>query len=258
MIALIPTRTASVSLRIALALCFIGHGAFGVMTKAAWVPYFGAVGIPVSWAWRLMPWIGRWDIAFGLASLLWPCRAFFTFALLWATWTALLRPMAGEGWWEFIERAGNYGVPIALMAMAGLGGGWLVRLQVSGNRFGDREYRRVAWVLRIAAASLLAGHAGYGLVAHKAILARQYAAVWPAAPAGLEAWTGAAEFVLAGLVLARPSAALLLFVCGWKFTAEMLYPLSGSSLWEVVERSGSYGVPLALALLLWRERGQTS
>jgi len=33
-------------LRVAVAGCFIGHGAFGLITKAAWVPYFAIFGIP--------------------------------------------------------------------------------------------------------------------------------------------------------------------------------------------------------------------
>ena len=32
-------------LRTACAAEFVGHGAFGIMTKAAWVPYFGVVEI---------------------------------------------------------------------------------------------------------------------------------------------------------------------------------------------------------------------
>ncbi len=37
-----------VVLRLAVAGCFIGHGAFGLITKAQWVPYFALVGIPFS------------------------------------------------------------------------------------------------------------------------------------------------------------------------------------------------------------------
>lgn len=33
--------------------------------------------------------------------------------LLWCLWTALLRPLSGQGWWEFLDRAGNYGVRLA-------------------------------------------------------------------------------------------------------------------------------------------------
>ena len=36
-------------LRVAVAGCFIGHGAFGIITKAAWVPYFAIFGIPAAW-----------------------------------------------------------------------------------------------------------------------------------------------------------------------------------------------------------------
>jgi hypothetical protein len=39
-------------LRIAVVAEFVGHGAFGIITKAAWLPYFGLVGIPEWAAWR--------------------------------------------------------------------------------------------------------------------------------------------------------------------------------------------------------------
>jgi hypothetical protein len=45
-------------LRLGVVGCFIGHGAYGFITKEAWVPYFGVVGIDRTWAYRIMPWIG--------------------------------------------------------------------------------------------------------------------------------------------------------------------------------------------------------
>src|SRR5688572_8341482 len=56
-------------LRIACVCEFIGHGAFGIITKAAWVPYFGFVGISPSVAYMLMPIIGMIDISLGLLVL---------------------------------------------------------------------------------------------------------------------------------------------------------------------------------------------
>jgi hypothetical protein len=41
-------------LRVGVIGCFIGHGAYGVLTKEAWVPYFGVIGIDCAWAYRLM------------------------------------------------------------------------------------------------------------------------------------------------------------------------------------------------------------
>ena len=54
------------------ALCFIGHGAFGFITKAAWIPYFGVVGIPEAWAWTLMPIVGAVDVTAGMWVLFGP------------------------------------------------------------------------------------------------------------------------------------------------------------------------------------------
>src|SRR4051794_17947780 len=54
--------------RIAVCAEFVGHGAFGIITKAAWVPYFAVVGIPEWMAWRLMPVIGTVDIVLGLLA----------------------------------------------------------------------------------------------------------------------------------------------------------------------------------------------
>src|SRR6266851_5577053 len=57
-------------LRLACAAEFIGHGAFGIITKAAWLPYFAVAGISAAWAWTLMPVIGVIDIALSTLALL--------------------------------------------------------------------------------------------------------------------------------------------------------------------------------------------
>src|SRR5262245_31620007 len=111
--------TAHWTLRIGTAMCFIGHGAFGIITKKAWVPYFAVVGIPEKWAWKLMPAVGITDITLGLVALFAPVRFFILYITLWCAWTAMLRPLAGESSWEAIERAGNYGVPLALLVLSG-------------------------------------------------------------------------------------------------------------------------------------------
>jgi hypothetical protein len=107
-------------LRIACICEFVGHGAFGIITKAAWVPYFGVVGIPERWAYRLMPVIGSVDIFLGFLVLLKPVRVALLYMTLWGLWTALLRPLAGESLWETVERAPNYLVPAALLCLRGL------------------------------------------------------------------------------------------------------------------------------------------
>ena len=109
------------TLRIAVAACFIGHGAFGVITKAAWLPYFAIFRIPEAWAWRLMPVVGFVDITVGALTLIQPVRAVVLYMMFWGFQTACLRPVAGQGMWELLERAGNYGVPLAFLCPLGSG-----------------------------------------------------------------------------------------------------------------------------------------
>jgi hypothetical protein len=99
-----------------LALCceFVGHGAFGVLTKQAWVVYFGIFGIPESWAWKLMPVVGCVDIILGILAQVLPTRAGLLYMGCWGFFAASLRPLAGEGWWEFLERSYNFSVPLLM------------------------------------------------------------------------------------------------------------------------------------------------
>src|SRR5689334_22016399 len=117
-------RAAYWALRIGAGACFIGHGAFGIITKAAWVPYFGFVGIPADVAYQLMPIIGAVDIAIGLSVWFSPRPIVLAYMAVWAAWTALLRPLTGESVFEAIERAGNYGVPLALLLLTGIPRAW--------------------------------------------------------------------------------------------------------------------------------------
>jgi hypothetical protein len=101
--------------RVACAGEFVGHGAFGIMTKAAWVPYFAVIGLPEPLAYRLMPAIGTVDVTLGLLVALRPVRATLLYMAFWGLLTATIRPLAGEPLWEFIERWSNYTAPLALL-----------------------------------------------------------------------------------------------------------------------------------------------
>lgn len=102
-------------------MCFIGHGAFGIITKPIWCNYFGVFGIGQDLAYRLMPVVGGIDILLGLALLFYPIRAVAGWLVVWGFITASLRPLSGEPFAEMIERAGNYGAPLALLLLAETG-----------------------------------------------------------------------------------------------------------------------------------------
>lgn len=107
-------------LRIAVAGEFIGHGVFALQQKQGWVKYFEVVGISADGAMTLMPIIGMMDIALAILVLVKPVRIALLWMAFWGFWTALLRPIAGEPIWDFVERWANWGAPLALLLSMGL------------------------------------------------------------------------------------------------------------------------------------------
>jgi len=235
-------------LRIGVAMEFIGHGVLGFLHPAAWTPYFALVGIPRDTAVMLMPLIGSFDVAMALVALFYPLPGAVLYMALWGLGTALLRPLAGEPAWEAIERAGNFGVALALFLMA-RGEGVRSWLSFTGFSALDRRLRgQVCWTLRLTTAGILLGHGALGLLVRKPLFSTYYAAI------GLQgAWVepciGAFECALALAVLLWPGSGLLIFVAAWKLATEALSPMAGSPIWVFVEHGGSYAAPLALALL---------
>ncbi len=240
-------------LRVAVAACFIGHGAFGVITKAAWLPYFAIFGIPEPLASKLMPVVGVVDISVGVLTLVQPVRAAILYMTFWGFQTACLRPIAGQGVWELLERAGNYGVPLALLCLLGTGrslADWFSARPAPALTVA--RVSAIGWILRVTTGLLLIGHGGFDFAMHKDWTG--YVAAIGITPATLAAYplrpfAGWFECALGLLVLVWPARGLLLFVFAWKLGTEALRPLAGEPVWEFIERGGSYGAPLALAWL---------
>jgi hypothetical protein len=225
------------------AACFLGHGALGLLRTAAWTPYFGVAGIGPATALRLMPWVGALDVILAISVVVYPARAVVGYMVAWTVWTALLRPLAGESGWEAVERAGNYGVPLALWW---LGGGGRTVPSPEGPR-----RRGLNWILRLTTVGVLLGHGALGWIVQKPLFASHYALLGlPGAT--VEPLIGGFEGLLALAVLLRPTRRLLFGVVAWKLATESLSPLAGSPFWVFVEHGGSYAAPLALALLLPR------
>jgi hypothetical protein len=237
-----------------LALCgeFIGHGTFGVMTKQAWVPYFTMFGFPEAWAWRLMPMIGSVDITLGILALIAPTRAGLLYMGCWGFFTALLRPLAGEGGWELLERSYNFGIPWLMLGVHGVGPqvrSW-GRVLTEIPRLTVARAKTAQWALRGIMASMLIGHGGYGLVMGKPTLLHFYDVVglggFGVALSTVSAVLGGCEMLLGVGCLVATRPAFFLVVCAWKLSTEFLYVSAHAygAWWEVLERSGSYAAPL--------------
>jgi len=181
-----------------------------------------------------------------------PIRAALLYMSVWGLFTALLRPLAGQGWWEFLERSYNFGVPFLLLWMHGFGptlASWFAVMTAIPRLALERaQIAQVA--LRGIMASMLIGHGGYGLVMGKHNLLQFYDAagfgVFGVPLPTLSAVIGGCEILLGVLCLAVTSTAFFLFVCLWKLVTELLHVPAQAygAWWEVMERGSSYAAPL--------------
>jgi len=233
-------------LRLAVAMCFIGHGAFGIITKAIWCNYFAVFGIGHDTAYRLMPLLGSFDILMGVGMLVYPIRAILLWLIIWGCLTALLRPLSGEPFAEFIERAGNFGAPLALLILSGgiekNGRNLFNGLHVNTD-MDSKTYNRVLVCLKLTAFLLLAGHGWLNIIEKKGLLG-QYASLGFSNAGNTALTIGIGEIIAAFLLLIRPLRPIILAIFIWKMSSELFYP--HYELFEWIERGGSYGVLLAL------------
>ena len=235
------------TLRIASAMCFIGHGYFWYFDlQAIWCNYFAVFGIGKIMAYRLMPLLGTVDILLGLLLLIKPFRAILGWLVIWGALTALCRPLSGEPFAEFLERAGNYGVPLCLLLLGGgikFSAAWLRSPIDPQTPVDEKTWAKVKTLLRVAVCLLLAGHGWLNLL-HKPGLIQQYSSLGFSNPVNVSILAGLFEIMSALAVLIRPVRPLLLGFLIWKIGTELFYP--HFELVEWVERAGSYGSILAL------------
>ncbi len=233
------------TLRFAAVMCFIGHGAFGIITKPIWCNYFAVFGIGKDTAYQLMPVIGILDILAGLIILIYPLRIVILWLVIWGLFTATLRPLSGEPFAELIERAGNFGAPLALLLLTEPVKRlpiWLQKIKVPAQ-LPDKHLKKMELCLRVTAFLLLAGHGWLNLIGKKALLI-QYASLGFRQTQQAAFTAGLFEVASALLILIRPPRSLLILFLFWKIGTELFYP--HYEIFEWIERGGSYGTLLAL------------
>jgi hypothetical protein len=237
-------------LRIATAMCFIGHGAFGIITKPVWCNYFAVFGIGRNMAYQLMPVVGMVDIIMGITMLFYPVRAVAGWLVMWGAVTASLRPVSGEPFAEMIERAGNFGVPLALLLLHGISPfnirSWFKRISPCAT-VAAASIKQVKMCLQAVVFLLLLGHGWLNIIEKNSLLG-QYTSLGFSSPAQVAHIIGIAEIGAAFMVLIRPARPLLLVFFIWKAFSELFYP--HYEIFEWVERGGSYGSILALWLVV--------
>ena len=270
-------------LRISVALCFIGHGTWGIITKAGWLPFFASQGIPLDLAWNLQPLIGAFDILMAFLILWKPRRIILFWMFLWALWTAALRPLSGNlekfqvdgEWlvrlatdsmnvakmqtWEFWERAGNWGPPLMLLLMGGTfamkAKDWFS--EYTEPRLKESMVDTIFFLLRVTLALLLIGHAGFGFAVEKQMLIDHWQSIGVDANVDFIRMIGWYELGLGVFVFIFPIRSIVWLCLVWKLFTEFLYVPADTvagmgwvNIFETIERFGDYGVPLAMLYII--------
>ncbi len=247
-------------LRIGVAAEFLGHGLAGLYRSPAWIPYFTLFGFSKQFAHDHLYYVtGAVDIAMTVLILVRPMRAVMLYMAVWGMFTAWLRPITGESWFELVERGANYGMPLAFLMVSGWGNAslqaWFERVR-PGEILTEDLVRRVAVVMQVSIALLLIGHGGLGLVADKKEWFDFFG--WFGISAAtvradhLMQWVGLIEVLLGVAVMVKPLRGLLLFILVWKVGTELLRPLVGQPNFQFIERGGDYVLPVALLwALVW-------
>ena len=230
-------------------MCFIGHGAFGIIKKPIWANYFAVFGIDRDISFHLMPIVGTIDILLGLVILFYPIRAVLLWLVAWGAVTALLRPLSGEPFAEFLERAGNFGTPLALLLFTGnLADIKTFFKPVSPKiQVDPKALTRLIACLRCIVFFLFIGHGWLNLI-EKQSLVNQYVSLGFANGGTVAQIIGSFEIIGGFAILIRPFRTLVLAFFIWKIGSELFYP--HYEIFEWVERGGSYGALLALWIAL--------
>jgi hypothetical protein len=195
-----------------------------------------------------MPIVGGIDILFGIMTLIYPLRTIPLWLVVWGCITALLRPLSGEPFPEFIERAGNFGAPLALLILGGFPKNIKQAFSPlrSNTELNEKTYFRMAICLRVVAFLILIGHGWLNMIEKKGLI-DQYTALGFSNPENVAQIIGMGEILSAFIILIKPVRQFVFLLFLWKMASEMFYP--HYEIFEFIERGGSYGALLALWLL---------
>lgn len=102
-------------LRVGVAGEFLGHGLLAVGKKADWIKWVVQLAhVDQATATTFIVVVGCFDVIVAAIVLVKPVKPVLLWAAFWGFWTALVRPLVGVGWLDFIERFANWAAPLAL------------------------------------------------------------------------------------------------------------------------------------------------
>ena len=247
------------TLRYTIALCFIGHGFWGIVSKQAWVGLITPMGFSDGFALASLPIVGWLDVILGILVIFQPNKAWLWKALTWTVFTACLRPLAGMSFFEVPERAGNFGMPLAFLVLIFFltpKKSFFEKISLKdadAELLTDDKIKTMKLIMQWSVGLLLIGHGGLLAVAQKSMYVEHLSVLSiTGTPQVLQA-IGIFEIILGVIAIIKPSISLIWFILVWKLFTESLYPFAGKAvdIFETIERWGDYGGPVALLLILY-------
>ncbi len=107
-------------LRVAVFGEFLGHGTLALQGKQSWIGWMVELfGVTPEAGAQMVFAIGALDVFVALLVLFYPMRIALLWAAFWGLATAVVRPVVGESFLDFVERWANWGAPLALLLHRG-------------------------------------------------------------------------------------------------------------------------------------------
>lgn len=113
-----------------------------------------------------------------------------------------------------------------------------------------KNIKKVEWILRIAVFGAFLGHGVFALLVKKSWIP-YFASVGISESAAviLLPLIGILDIIVAIFALVKPFRGVLIWATTWAFITALIRPISGEPIWDFVERTANWAVPLALLYL---------
>ena len=114
----------------------------------------------------------------------------------------------------------------------------------------QKNIKKVEWILRIAVFGTFLGHGIFALLGKQSWIPYFTSiGISESSAIILLPLIGIIDILVAIFALVKPIRAILIWASIWAFITALIRPISGEPIWDFVERTANWAVPLALLYL---------
>ncbi len=124
----------------------------------------------------------------------------------------------------------------------------MINLKEKWLSIDDKE--KAEWILRIGIFGMFLGHGVFAILIKQSWIHYITAVGFSEVTAkSLLFLIGIFDIIIAIIALVHPIKSVLIWAAIWAFSTALIRPISGEPIWDFVERSANWAVPLALLYL---------